>query len=138
MVDTVSQEGVRENMYVSTQVNEIGAFHASFANIDVSANEIEREEFPDSFMKNTYVSTPPLKPPSKRSKKGTYDLCGVTACGSLRSSQTHDHAHPESHDYDHGLYAYLENEERESQLLKLPVVHKGLGAVSKGRYVFLN
>jgi len=131
MVDTVSQESVKGNTYVSTQVNDIGAYHASFANMNVSANEVEREEFPDSFTKNTYVSTPPLKPPSERSKKGTYDLCGVTACGSLRSAETHDHTHPESHDYDHGLYAYLAMEEREAQLLKLPVVQEGLGAVSK-------
>lgn len=134
--DMVYQEGVKGNTYVSTHDNEVGAYHASFSNIDVSTKGVMgRGEFPDSTMNNTYVSTSPHKPPSKSSKKGTYDLCGVTACGSLRTPDG-DHTYPESMNYDHGLYAYLENEERELQLLNLPVIHDGLGAVSKGTIFF--
>lgn len=132
----VYQEGVKGNTYVSTPYNDVGAYHASFSNIDISIKGfMGRGEFPDSTMNNQYVSTTPHKPPSKSSRKGTYNLCGVTACGSLRTFDG-DYTNPESMNYDHGLYEYLKNEERELQLLNLPVIHDGLGAVSKGTIFF--
>jgi hypothetical protein len=56
---------------------------------------------------------------------GTYQLCGVTSCGSLRSDGTCDHGN------HHGQYASLTDSERELQLLSLSDVNDGIAAVSR-------